>query len=114
MITKEQLIVRIKNACAAVVGAEAELTEIDSRFGDADHGFTMTKIANTISSSIDGAENIQEMLDNAACAVMGLNGGSAVPLATGSTSGILQAADPYAMVEEMLFNLRRAWDELHV
>ena len=33
--------------------------------------------------------------------------------ATGSTSGILKAADPYAMVEEMLFNLRRAWDELH-
>ena len=34
--------------------------------------------------------------------------------ATGSTSGILKAADPYAMVEEMLYNLRRAWDELHV
>ena len=33
--------------------------------------------------------------------------------ATGSTSGILKAKDPYAMVEEMLFNLRRAWDELH-
>ena len=33
--------------------------------------------------------------------------------ATGSTSGILKAADPYAMVEEMLFNLRKAWDELH-
>ena len=33
--------------------------------------------------------------------------------ATGSTSGILKASDPYAMVEEMLFNLRRAWDELH-
>lgn len=33
--------------------------------------------------------------------------------ATGSTSGIIKAADPYAMVEEMLFNLRKAWDELH-
>ncbi len=32
-------------------------------------------------------------------------------LATGSTSGILKAADPYAMVEEMLYNLRKAWDE---
>ncbi len=31
--------------------------------------------------------------------------------ATGSTSGILKAADPYAMVEEMLYNLRKAWDE---
>ena len=34
--------------------------------------------------------------------------------ATGSTSGILKAADPYAMVEEMLYNLRKAWDEMNV
>ncbi|MBR6572220.1 MAG: triose-phosphate isomerase [Clostridia bacterium] len=33
--------------------------------------------------------------------------------ATGSTSGILKAADPEAMVEEMLYNLRKAWDEMH-
>ncbi len=33
--------------------------------------------------------------------------------ATGSTSGIIKAADPYAMVEEMIYNVRKAWDELH-
>lgn len=33
--------------------------------------------------------------------------------ATGSTSGILKADEPYAMVEEMLYELRRAWNELH-
>lgn len=33
--------------------------------------------------------------------------------ATGSTSGIIKAADPYAMVEEMIYSLRKAWDELH-
>lgn len=33
--------------------------------------------------------------------------------ATGSTSGIIKADDPCAMVEEMLFNLRHAWNELH-
>ena len=33
--------------------------------------------------------------------------------ATGSTSGIIKADDPYAMVEEMLYNLRRAWDEIN-
>ena len=33
--------------------------------------------------------------------------------ATGSTSGIITAADPAAMVEEMISALRRAWDELH-
>ena len=80
MITKEELSVRIKNACAEVIAAEAELTEIDSRFGDADHGFTMAKIAKTISEAIEEGDSIQEMLDNAGCAVMVLNGGSAVPL----------------------------------
>ncbi len=34
-------------------------------------------------------------------------------MATGSTSGIMKAADPAAMVEEMISSLKRAWDELH-
>ena len=72
---------RLKNACAAVTAAEAELTEIDSKFGDADHGLTMAKIAGAISEAVDAAEGgIQSMLDDAAMAVMTLNGGSAVPL----------------------------------
>lgn len=33
--------------------------------------------------------------------------------ATGSTSGIIKAADPYAMVEEMIYNVRKAWNEIH-
>jgi triosephosphate isomerase len=33
--------------------------------------------------------------------------------ATGSTSGIIKAADPCAMVEEMISSVRRAWDETH-
>lgn len=115
MITKEQLITRIKNACACVVNAEAELTEIDSRFGDADHGFTMTKIANTIRNSIDGAESIQEMLDNAACAVMGLNGGSAVPLWNTWLDGLQEhAVDADTMtVEQVKAMFQGAYEELY-
>ena len=33
--------------------------------------------------------------------------------ATGCTSGIIKAEDPFAMVEEMLYALSKAWDELH-
>lgn len=81
MISKAELVRRFKNACASVCAAEAELTEIDARFGDADHGFTMVKICNTIVEALDAADgNIKEMLDDAAMAVMHLNGGSAVPL----------------------------------
>lgn len=80
-MTKAEFAVRLKNACAAVTAAEAELTEIDSRFGDADHGLTMAKIAGAISAAVDASDGgIQAMLDDAATAVMSLNGGSAVPL----------------------------------
>ena len=81
MISKEELKNRIVSACENVIAAEAELTEIDSKFGDADHGLTMHKIGTTIKASVSEADgNIKEMLDDAAMAVMGLNGGSAVPL----------------------------------
>ena len=43
--------------------------------------FSTNKIAEAIKSSVKASEgNIKEMLDDAAMAVMGLNGGSAVPL----------------------------------
>ena len=80
-MTKAEFAARLKHACAVVTAAEAELTEIDSKFGDADHGLTMTKISGAISAAVDASDGgIQSMLDDAAMAVMSLNGGSAVPL----------------------------------
>lgn len=80
-MTRIELAARLKHACASVLAAEAELTEIDSRFGDADHGLTMAKIAGAIERAVDQPEGgIRSMLDGAAMAVMALNGGSAVPL----------------------------------
>ncbi len=80
-MTRTQLKDRIVCACENVIAAETELTEIDSKFGDADHGLTMHKIAETVKTSVEAASgSIKEMLDDAAMAVMGLNGGSAVPL----------------------------------
>ena len=115
MITKEELSVRIKNACAEVIAAEAELTEIDSRFGDADHGFTMAKIAKTISEAIEEGDSIQEMLDNAACAVMVLNGGSAVPLWNTWLDGLQEhseAADTMT-VQQVKAMFQGAYEELY-
>lgn len=80
-MTKAEFAERLRHACSAVVGAEDELTAIDSKFGDADHGLTMRKIAEAISAAVDASEGgIQTMLDDAAMAVMMINGGSAVPL----------------------------------
>ena len=92
-MTKDEFAARLKHACASVVAAEAELTEIDSKFGDADHGLTMAKIAGAISAAVDGADGgIQAMLDDAATAVMSLNGGSAVPLWNTWLDGMQEAA----------------------
>lgn len=80
-MTKTEFAARLQQACALVTAAEQELTEIDSKFGDADHGLTMTKIAGAISGAVAESDGgIQSMLDDAAMAVMVLNGGSAVPL----------------------------------
>ncbi len=86
MLTKEQFAKRLKNACLCVIGAEAELTAIDAKFGDADHGFT---IMNAVEESDGG---IQEMLDDGAMAVMAINGGSAVPLWNTWLDGMQEAA----------------------
>ena len=92
-MTKDQLAARLQHACGAVMAAEQELTEIDSKFGDADHGLTMTKIAGAISAAVEAAEGgIQSMLDDAAMAVMTLNGGSAVPLWNTWLDGMQEAA----------------------
>ena len=81
MLTKAEFAQRLKNACLSVIAAEAELTEIDAKFGDADHGFTMAKVCNAIIAAVEDSDGgIQTMLDDAAMAVMAINGGSAVPL----------------------------------
>ena len=93
MMTKTDLAARLRNACAAVIAAEQELTEIDSKFGDADHGLTMSKIARAVTEAVDQSEGgIQAMLDDAATAVMSLNGGSAVPLWNTWLDGMQEAA----------------------
>lgn len=78
---KCELAAGLQKACQNILDAEQELTDIDSRFGDADHGVTMAKIASAISQAVAQSKGgIQEMLDDAAMAVMMINGGSAVPL----------------------------------
>ena len=92
-MTREELARRLLNACAEVKSAEAELTEIDSRFGDADHGLTMHKICTAIENTVgSGAGDVKAMLTEAADAVMGLNGGSAVPLWNSWLDGMAEGA----------------------
>lgn len=93
MLTKAEFALRLKNACLCVIAAEAELTEIDAKFGDADHGFTMAKVCNAIIAAMEASDGgIQTLLDDAAMAVMAINGGSAVPLWNTWLDGMQEAA----------------------
>lgn len=100
-MTVNELAARLKNACAEVKAAEAELTEIDSRFGDADHGLTMRKICTAIEDAVDesGQSSVQAMLEAAADAVICLNGGSAVPLWNTWLDGMAEAAPDAAAAD---------------
>ena len=58
------------------------LSEIDSRFGDGDHGITILKIAKLLQAQVPqwGGESIKDFLDDLGMAVMEVKGGSAGPL----------------------------------
>jgi dihydroxyacetone kinase-like protein len=63
----------------------SELGEIDSRFGDGDHGVAMGKIAAYTLSRLDewlaaNDESIKSFIENLASGVMSVGGGSAGPL----------------------------------
>ena len=92
-MTKQELATRLKSACARVLVAEQELTEIDSKFGDADHGLTMAKIARAIADAVDQAEGgIQSMLANHMGMICdGAKTTCALKIATGIQSAVLCA-----------------------
>lgn len=71
------------------------LGDIDSRYGDGDHGVTMEKIANLILSRLDGweAESMKSFIAGLADGIMAIGGGSAGPLYGTFVSGL---AEPLA------------------
>lgn len=58
------------------------LSEIDSKFGDGDHGVTINKIANLIDEKVSQweDESISEFIEDLGDSIMAVNGGSAGPL----------------------------------
>lgn len=60
-----------------------DLSEIDSRFGDGDHGITIGKIAALLKERVaqwDEGQDIKSFLDDLGMAIMEVRGGSAGPL----------------------------------
>lgn len=78
-----------------VIEARNELTDIDSRFGDADHGITMEKIMTALAGAVQsfsGEGGVKALMDDVSMAIMTINGGSAVPLWTTLFDGLSEGA----------------------
>ncbi len=96
----------IMSGADAVIFAEQELTDIDSRFGDADHGITMTKVMNNVKKTLDGTSadvNFKSLLDDVSMAVMSINGGSAVPLWSTLFESMSEGAPECSEIDETQF-----------
>lgn len=81
-IDKKLLSEMLISAAAALVDNSDYLSEIDSRFGDGDHGITAKKIGVLIKEKVAawGDESIGSFFDDLGMDIMGVNGGSAGPL----------------------------------
>lgn len=81
-IRKRELTRMFNKAADYLDRAAGELGDIDSRFGDGDHGVTMQKIAGLIRRETEGWDHagIKEFIELVGNGVMAIGGGSAGPL----------------------------------
>lgn len=71
------------SGCQSIIRNKDTLTEIDSTFGDGDHGITMEKIASTMLHKLQTLEegvDLHIFFDELGFEVLCINGGSAAPL----------------------------------
>lgn len=83
---------RMLSTSAQLLLDEADaLSAIDSKFGDGDHGITITKIAKVVQDAVatwDDDQSIKDFLDDTGMAAMAVRGGSAGPLYGTMISGL--------------------------
>ncbi|MBO4360548.1 MAG: DAK2 domain-containing protein, partial [Eubacteriaceae bacterium] len=93
MISRDELKNRLINACEEVSENEPILTDIDTQFGDADHGTTMVSISRAMTAAVtDSDGTIRQMMYAASMAVKDIRGGSIVPLWNAWLDGLSEGA----------------------
>ena len=82
LIDKAGLAAMLRSVAGLWQQNTSRLSEIDSRFGDGDHGVTIGKIAALMERRLDGWEDqgTKGFIDDLAMGIMGISGGSAGPL----------------------------------
>lgn len=119
LLTKPEIIQMFKKIALLWNENKDYLSQIDSRFGDGDHGITIGKIASLMEKSIDGWEDddmetfIEDLGDN----TMEIGGGSAGPLygtMIGGLSGPLEGNKPIdaKILKEMFTECLSAMEDI--
>lgn len=91
----EEVKTRLKNACILLKEKESYLTELDSKFGDGDHGVTISKISDFISKTIEENPKIslKELFTMIGNGILSMGAGSVSSLwgmlFTGMSEGIV-------------------------
>lgn len=119
LLTKPEIIQMFKKIAQLWNENKGYLSQIDSRFGDGDHGITIGKIASLMEKSIEGWEDddmetfIEDLGDN----TMEIGGGSAGPLygtMIGGLSGPLEGNKPIdaKILKEMFTECLSAMEDI--
>ncbi len=83
MIDRERFSRMLEESARLMLEEADALSEIDSKFGDGDHGITVTKIAKVIQQQVaawDEGQPLKDYLEDLGMDVMAVRGGSAGPL----------------------------------
>lgn len=83
MINRDTFMRMLGESARLMLEEADRLSDIDSKFGDGDHGITVTKIAKVMQEAVagdDGEQSLKEFLDDLGMSAMAVRGGSAGPL----------------------------------
>ena len=102
MIDRERFSRMLEESARLMLEEADALSEIDSQFGDGDHGITVTKIAKVIQQQVaawDEGQPLKDFLEDLGMDVMAVRGGSAGPLYGTLVGGLgVEAADDETVV----------------
>ncbi len=104
MIDKKTFIKLLNNAADTFLENTDALTKIDSKFGDGDHGITISKIAGAIKNHTqqESDRSIKEILEAIGTQIMNIGGGSAGPLYGTMIGGLSDGLNDEDEIDEIL------------
>lgn len=77
-MNKDSFLKRVMHACETVKDSEKYLTELDSKYGDGDHGYTVTKICNFMEDTINNSkdESLHAIFEKIGNGILSMGAGS--------------------------------------